>query len=331
MRWIVKYKWLVLALWLAAAAGLMLTAPNMADLVREKGQIQVPEGYPSTAAAEMLKDIQGSEGGGALHSTLLVFHNETGLTDTDFAEIAEGAGLLHSSIAEGSGIVSVVTHLMEPALTPQMLAEDGKTAIVLLQVSLEGREPAAVQESLGAMLEHLEVNVRTSLKARSTVDMVSMITNTVPGMVLGISYLLFFNGSSLKGTFIIIVLCNIVHFFTTPYLMAKNSLSKMNPSWETTGELLGDSWFKTVYRVILPNSASTVIEMFSYYFINAMVTISGIIFLVSAQTSLVASKIKELQHFAKFNEIFVLSMLIFFTNLIIKLVCDALQRRTAQR
>ena len=57
-----------------------------------KGQIQVPEGYPSTAAAEMLKDIQGSEGGGALHSTLLVFHNETGLTDTDFAEIAEGRG-----------------------------------------------------------------------------------------------------------------------------------------------------------------------------------------------------------------------------------------------
>ena len=57
----------------------------------------------------------------------------------------------------GSGIVSVVTHLMEPALTPQMLAEDGKTAIVLLQVSLEGREPVAVQESLGAMLEHLEV------------------------------------------------------------------------------------------------------------------------------------------------------------------------------
>ncbi|KOP65530.1 iron ABC transporter permease [Bacillus sp. FJAT-18019] len=186
---------------------------------------------------------------------------------------------------------------------------------------------------LGTLVAYGSVllNVRTSLKARSTVDMVSMITNTVPGMVLGISYLLFFNGSSLKGTFIIIVLCNIVHFFTTPYLMAKNSLSKMNPSWETTGELLGDSWFKTVYRVILPNSASTVIEMFSYYFINAMVTISGIIFLVSAQTSLVASKIKELQHFAKFNEIFVLSMLIFFTNLIIKLVCDAWQRRTAQR
>ncbi|CAM3329397.1 MULTISPECIES: ABC transporter permease subunit [Paenibacillus] len=188
----------------------------------------------------------------------------------------------------------------------------------------------AVFGTLTAYLSAL-LNTRTSLKARSGTDVISMITNTVPGMVLGISYLLLFNGSTLKGTFTIIVLCNIVHFFTTPYLMAKNSLSKMNPAWETTAELLGDSWIKTVWRVIVPNSVSTVIEMLSYFFINAMVTVSGIIFLVSAQTSLVASKIKELQHFAKFNEIFVLSMLIFFTNLIMKLVCDALQRRTAQR
>lgn len=173
------------------------------------------------------------------------------------------------------------------------------------------------------------LNVRTSLRGKSGMDLVSMITNTVPGMVLGISYLLLFNGSTLKGTFAILVLCNIVHFFTTPYLMAKNSLSKMNPSWETTGELLGDSWFKTVWRVVLPNSASTVIEMVGYYFINAMVTVSGIIFLVSAQTSVVASKIKELQHFAKFNEIFVLSLLIFFTNLIIKVLCDYMQKRKA--
>ena len=173
------------------------------------------------------------------------------------------------------------------------------------------------------------LNVRTKLKGREASDIVSMITNTVPGMVLGISYLLLFNGSSLKGTFTIIVLCNIVHLFTTPYLMAKNSLSKMNPSWETTGELLGDSWFKTVRRVVLPNSVSTVLEMFSYYFVNSMVTISGIIFLVSAQTSVMASKIKELQHFAKFNEIFVLSLLIFLTNLVIKILCDWMQRRRA--
>lgn len=173
------------------------------------------------------------------------------------------------------------------------------------------------------------LNVRTPLKGKKAMDAVSMMTNTVPGMVLGISYLLLFNGSSLQGTFIIIILCNMVHYFTTPYLMAKNSLMKMNPTWETTGELLGDSWVKTIYRVIVPNSVKTLLEMFSYYFINSMVTISGVIFLVTAQTSIVASKIKELQHFAKFNEIFVLSLLIFATNLVVKVFCDYLQKESS--
>ncbi|WP_249660170.1 ABC transporter permease subunit [Lysinibacillus fusiformis] len=166
------------------------------------------------------------------------------------------------------------------------------------------------------------LNARTPLKGRKSLDLASMITNTVPGMVLGLSYLFFFNGSSLKGTFLIIIACNIVHFFTTPYLMAKNSLQKMDPTWEVTAELLKDSWLKTVIRVILPNIRPTIFQMFSYYFLNAMVTVSGVIFLVSTKTMLVSTRIKELQHFAKYTDIFVLSIFILCTNLIVKLGCD---------
>lgn len=173
------------------------------------------------------------------------------------------------------------------------------------------------------------INVRTRLRkpAKVSIDFCSMLTNTVPGMVLGLAYLFLFKGSDFKGTFAILVICNIVHFFTTPYLMAKHSLAKMSPAWEITGELMGDTWFKTIVRVIIPNSFSTLVEMFSYYFINAMVTISAIIFLVSAQTAVVTSKIKELQHFASFNEIFVLSILIFLTNLGVKTGSDAVSKK----
>lgn len=166
------------------------------------------------------------------------------------------------------------------------------------------------------------LNARTPLKGRKSLDVASMMTNTVPGMVLGLSYLFFFNGSSLKGTFLIIIACNIVHFFTTPYLMAKNSLQKMDPTWEVTAELLKDSWLKTVIRIILPNIRPTIYQMFSYYFLNAMVTVSGVIFLVSTKTMLVSTRIKELQHFAKYTDIFVLSIFILCTNLIVKLGCD---------
>ena len=185
---------------------------------------------------------------------------------------------------------------------------------------------AASSAILGTMIAYGSalIHVRTSMgrKAKLCMDVFAMTANTVPGMVLGLAYLMLFNDSDFKGTFVIIIFCNIVHFFTTPYLMAKNSLGKLNPAWETTGELMGDTWIKTVMRVILPNSAATIAEMFGYFFINAMVTISAIIFLVTARTSVVTSKIKELQHFASFNEIFVLSILIFATNMIVKIGCD---------
>jgi len=213
------------------------------------------------------------------------------------------------------------TQFFQEALSSKMMVDVYENSIFV----------AVVSALLGTLISYSAaiINVRTTLskKWKISIDVFSMITNTVPGMVLGLAYLLLFNSSDLKGTFSIIIICNIVHFFTTPYLMAKNSLSKLNPVWETTGELMGDNWTQTIIRVIIPNSIHTIVEMFGYYFINAMVTISGIIFLVTARTSVVTSKIKELQHFANFNEIFVLSIVIFVTNISIKICCDLVNKR----
>ena len=153
-------------------------------------------------------------------------------------------------------------------------------------------------------------------KIKSAIESIALVTNTIPGMVIGLAYLFAFTGTSLQNTFAILIICNIVHFFSTPYLMMKNSLSKMNASWETTAMLMGDNWIKTIMRVVTPNAISTLLEVFSYYFVNAMVTVRAVIFLAGARTMVITTKIKELQYFNKYNEIFVLSLLILLTNLI---------------
>ena len=55
-----------------------------------------------------------------------------------------------------------------------------------------------------------------------------------------------------------------------------------------------------------------------------MVTISAVVFLTGARTMLLTTKIKELQYFEKFEEIFVLSLLVFLTNVAAKLIFDGL-------
>ena len=177
------------------------------------------------------------------------------------------------------------------------------------------------------------VTARSTVSGRlkKVIDSIALVTNTIPGMVIGLAYLFVFTGTPLQNTFPIIIICNIVHYFSTPYLMMKNSLSKMNASWETTAMLMGDNWMKTIVRVVTPNALSTLLEVFSYYFVNAMVTVSAVIFIAGARTMVITTKIQELQYFNEFNEIFVLSLLILFTNLIARAVFRRLAKVSERR
>ena len=159
---------------------------------------------------------------------------------------------------------------------------------------------------------------KLSGRCKQVIETTALVINTIPGMVLGIAFMFAFSSTAIQNTIFIMVVCNIIHFFSTPYLMMKNSLSKMNESWETTAMLMGDSWMKTIIRVVTPNAGYTIIEVFSYYFINAMVTISAVIFIAGARTMVITTKIKELQHFAEFDKIFALSLLLLATNLAAK-------------
>ena len=51
---------------------------------------------------------------------------------------------------------------------------------------------------------------------------------------------------------------------------------------------------------------------------NSRVTVSAVIFIAGARTMVITTKIKELQYYTKFNEVFVLSLLILAVNLAAK-------------
>jgi len=158
MKTIVKWRWAVLAAWIVAAVGLFLTAPNMEELVRTKGQITVPEGSSSAVAAELMDELNaGKEDAGSGSSAVLVFHNESGLTDADEAAMKDAVERLKAGKA-AYGITAVTSHFDTPDLASQMVSEDGKTVLTLVTVEFGERTPAEARDALNEAIGDVPVD-----------------------------------------------------------------------------------------------------------------------------------------------------------------------------
>lgn len=157
MNFIIKQKWLVIIAWILVAAGLFMAAPNMAELVREKGQITVPDEYSSTLAGKIMDEVREQEGGGDETQVALVFHSEKKLTAAEIKE-AENAIRELEKNREEIGITDILTHFNEESLKEQLVSEDGKSILSSVTVSWNDREPAEVRKLLYDTIEDVDVD-----------------------------------------------------------------------------------------------------------------------------------------------------------------------------
>ncbi len=146
----------------------------------------------------------------------------------------------------------------------------------------------------------------------------SITTGAIPGIVLGLSYVLTFKGSFVYGTLAILIMVNTVHFLSSPYLMMYNSLSKINENLEPVGQTLGISRIRMIKDVFIPRCASTLVEMFAYFFVNCMMTISAVSFLANTDNKPVSLLITQFEAQSQFECAAVVSLAILAVNLIIK-------------
>jgi iron(III) transport system permease protein len=158
---------------------------------------------------------------------------------------------------------------------------------------------------------------RTSGKLSRTLHLFSIVSLAIPGLVLGLSYVLFFKGTPLYGTLAILVLANMMHFFSSPYLMIYNTLGKLNANLESVGATLGVSRFAIVRDVLLPQSKLTLAEMFTYFFVNSMMTISAVSFLANSATRPLSLMIPSFEATMMLEAAAFVSLLILVVNLLI--------------
>lgn len=162
-----------------------------------------------------------------------------------------------------------------------------------------------------------------SKKTLSTLflHLISMLSLSIPGIVLGLGYVLFFKGSWIYGTLAILVLVNLVHFFSSPYLMAYNSLCRFDDRLEDVADVMGISWFHMLKDVYIPCTLDSMVEMFSYLFVNSMVTISAVSFLANFRNMPLALMIPQFDAQSLIEENAFISLLILMINGCLKIGC----------
>ena len=126
-----------------------------------------------------------------------------------------------------------------------------------------------------------------------------MLPMAVPGLVLGLGYIFFFNepGNPLNGlyhTVTLLTLCTIVHFYTTGHLTAVTALKALDAEFESVSASLKVPFYKTFWRVTLPICTPALVDIARYFFINAMTTISAVVFLYSSETKVASIAILNL-------------------------------------
>ena len=120
-------KWRItsLVMWIVLSVLAVVTMPNLDELVREKGQITVPDEYSSTLAGKIMDEVREQEGGGDETQVALVFHSEKKLTQAEIKEAEKAIRELEAN-KEEIEITDILTHFNEESLKEQLVSEDGK-------------------------------------------------------------------------------------------------------------------------------------------------------------------------------------------------------------
>lgn len=124
---------------------------------------------------------------------------------------------------------------------------------------------------------------------RNLLQMFAIIPMAVPGMVLGLGYIFFFNDqanplSVLYGTMAILVINTVIHYYTVGHMTALTALKQLPAEVEAISASIKMPQYKVFFKVTVPVCMPAILEIAVYMFVNAMTTTSAIVFLYASNT-----------------------------------------------
>lgn len=168
-------------------------------------------------------------------------------------------------------------------------------------------------------------------RLRGFFHMLAMLPMAVPGLVLGLAYVFFFSRpenplSVLYGTMAILVICTVIHFYTVSHLTMLTALKQIDKEFESVSASLKVPFYKTALRVHVPICLPAISEVMMYLFVNAMTTVSAVVFLYSPDTKLAAVTVLNLDDVGDTAPAAAMAMMIVMTSVTVRLLHGMLMR-----
>jgi len=167
--------------------------------------------------------------------------------------------------------------------------------------------------------------------ARGLIQLLAMVPMAVPGLVIGLAYVFFINApwnplGFLYGTIAVLAINSIAHFYTVAHITAATALKQIDPEFESVGASLKVPVHTTFLRVTVPICTPTLLDIAVYLFVNAMTTVSAVIFLYGAHTKLAAISIVHMDEAGMTAAAAAMATLVLLTALAVKLAHIVLDR-----
>jgi iron(III) transport system permease protein len=153
---------------------------------------------------------------------------------------------------------------------------------------------------------------------RNVFHAIAMIPLAVPGMALGLAYIFFFNNPNnplnfLYGTMGILVISTITHFYTVSHLTATTALKQMDPEFESVSASLKTPFFRSFQKITAPICMPAILDISVYLFLNAMTTVSAVVFLYSTNTRLASIAVLNMDDQGELAMAAAMAMMIAYT------------------
>jgi iron(III) transport system permease protein len=110
------------------------------------------------------------------------------------------------------------------------------------------------------------------------------------------------------------VVNTVVHFYTVAHLTALTALKQMDPEFEAVSASLKQPFYKTFWRVTVPVCLPAVLDIGIYLFVNAMTTVSAVVFLWAPGTELASVSVIDMDDAGQTAAAAAMAMMIFYTN-----------------